>query len=63
MLYITYKKFGVLQRAIVNQQRYQSLKNDTSVENLQLHPSQNEMENYFKECKGQTRDTKQLLLG
>lgn len=63
MLYITYKKFSILQRAIVNQQRYQQLKNDSSIEDLQLHPSQRDMENFFKECKGQSTDTKQLLYG
>ena len=63
MLYVTYKKFGVLHRSVVNQQRYQLLKSDSSIEDLQLHPSQTEMDSFFKECKGQSKDTKQLLHG
>jgi len=63
MLYITYKKFGVLQRATVNKDRYNQLQNDSSIENLQIHSSQFEMDNFYKECKGLPKNNKQILLG
>ena len=63
MLYITYFKFGVLQRAIVSQQKYDLLLKDGSITNLQIHPNQNGMDNFYKESKGQKVSTKQLLHG
>jgi len=63
MLYVTYLKFGILQRAIINQQRYNQLKEDATLENLTIHPSQYVMDNYYKESKGEKTNQKQILHG
>ena len=63
MLYITYYKFNTLQRAIVSQQRYELLQKDNLITNLQIHPNQKGMDDFFKESKGQKISTKQLLHG
>jgi hypothetical protein len=61
MLFVTYKKFGILQRAIITRQRYKDLKNDATIEELQLHPNQFDMEKFYKESKGLPVKNKQLL--
>ncbi len=63
MLYITYFKFGALQRAIVSQKKYDELSKDNSISSLQIHPNQSGMDNFYKESKGQKVTNKQLLFG
>lgn len=63
MLYITYFKFGALQRAVVSQQKYDLLLKDNTITDLQIHPNQRGMDDFFKESKGQKVSTKQLLHG
>ncbi len=63
MLYVTYKKDGVIRSASLDQKKYEQLISTPGVSNVSIHPNRNIMENAVNEEKGLPLNNKKLLLG
>lgn len=62
LLYITYKRNGKLLKATIKNNQYEQFKKDSSITELQIHPNNFVMENYYKEvCTNSNCSTKKFL--
>ncbi len=58
-LYVTYMQNGRRRRGVINSAAYSRLEKDNTVTNLQIHPSQVQMEQAY----GNSTDNRSLLFG
>jgi hypothetical protein len=56
--YVTYKKNGSLKRGVLSESQYKLYSSNSLVSDLEIHPNQQVMEEYFSGNKG-----KKILLG
>jgi len=61
--YVTFKKNGILKRGVLSESQYKVYSSDNSVSNLEVHPSQKTMEEYYNISIGKSGSSKSLLLG
>jgi len=57
--YVTYKKNGVFKRGVLSESQYKTYSSDNSISDLEIHPTQQIMEEYYKGSSS----GKKLLLG
>lgn len=62
-LYVTYKYNGQLKRGILSSNQYDKYLNDPAVIELQIHPTQQFMEEAYSTLKGNKPNNKSLLHG
>ena len=63
ILYCTFTQNGRMRRAVLSQKQYDAYRKDSTIQNLQIHGSQNLMETFFNESNGINKPVKQLLYG
>jgi hypothetical protein len=62
-LYVTYYQNGSLRRGVLSQAQYERYDRDPSVSGLQIHASQQFMENFYNQQQGIQSTNKGMLFG
>jgi len=57
--YVTFKKNGILKRGVLSESQYKTYNSDDSVTELEIHPNQKIMEEYYSG----NSNGKKILLG
>jgi hypothetical protein len=57
--YVTYKKNGISKRGVLSEVQYKTYSSDNSITELEIHPTQQLMEEHFSGAK----NNKKLLFG
>ena len=62
-LYVTYLQNGMLKRAVISKKQYEAYRKDISIKDIQIHGSQNLMEDFYNSTNGISKPIKQILCG
>ena len=63
ILYVTYIQNGTMKRAVISQKQYNSYRQDSTIQDLNIHGSQSLMEAHYNNVNNINKPVKQILHG